>query len=375
MGLPKPLGSYGVSFAEFELRRRSEKTRIGESRGTARSGAVAETLPSAEGAVDASFLSHGVEEDVVDFGECSLIKEGRLPVVIFSHGMWACRTTYTATCIDIASHGYIVVAVEHLDGSAVIAQYHDHQGKRRWVEHAFSDVDFNEVPMSDRSRQLRQRVEEIQKTVEVLQALDQGLLSQKSNAIKGRTSLDVKFLQGRMNFDYLAIHGHSFGAATAISVCCVDERFKCCIAEDVWWAPVEKADYERAASNVPVLLLNTEHFNGKELQNSRNKFLRARAQLHGESATTELLTMKGTSHEDQSDFPLLFAKALKRAGKASKLDVRNAKDINSRACLDFYLRNLLPPGTGAPYLVDVVKEDGEHLEVGKIPHSKLSTVV
>lgn len=32
--------------------------------------------------------------------------EGRLPVVIFSHGMWACRTTYTATCIDIASHGY-----------------------------------------------------------------------------------------------------------------------------------------------------------------------------------------------------------------------------------------------------------------------------
>lgn len=53
-----------------------------------------------------------------------------------------------------------------------------------------------------------------------------------------------------------------------------------------------QADYERAASNVPVLLLNTEHFNGKELQNSRNKFLRARAQLHGESATTELLTMK-----------------------------------------------------------------------------------
>lgn len=50
----------------------------------------------------------------------------------------------------------VVVAVEHLDGSAVIAQYHDHQGKRRWVEHAFSDVDFNEVPMSDRSRQLRQ---------------------------------------------------------------------------------------------------------------------------------------------------------------------------------------------------------------------------
>jgi hypothetical protein len=30
----------------------------------------------------------------------------RLPVVIFSHGMWACRTTYSSTCIDVASHGY-----------------------------------------------------------------------------------------------------------------------------------------------------------------------------------------------------------------------------------------------------------------------------
>lgn len=44
-------------------------------------------------------------------------------------------------------------------------------------------------------------------------------------------------------------------------------------------------------------------------------------------------------------------------------------------CLIWYHFWFLYTGTGAPYLVDVVKEDGEHLEVGKIPHSKLSTVV
>lgn len=50
----------------------------------------------------------------------------------------------------------VVVAVEHLDGSAVMAQYHDHKGKQRWVEHAFADVPFDDVPMSTRSGQLRQ---------------------------------------------------------------------------------------------------------------------------------------------------------------------------------------------------------------------------
>lgn len=85
-----------------------------------------------------------------------------------------------------------------------------------------------------------QRVDEIQKTVDVLEALDQGLLSQSSNVMKGRASLDVKFLQGHLDLSHLGIHGHSFGGATAIATCGVDKRFKCCVAEDVWWAPVEE---------------------------------------------------------------------------------------------------------------------------------------
>ena len=35
------------------------------------------------------------------------------PVVVFSHGLGAMRTTYSAICSDIASHGYIVASVEH----------------------------------------------------------------------------------------------------------------------------------------------------------------------------------------------------------------------------------------------------------------------
>ena len=36
-----------------------------------------------------------------------------LPVVMFSHGVSGMRTTYSATCCDLASHGYLVAAIEH----------------------------------------------------------------------------------------------------------------------------------------------------------------------------------------------------------------------------------------------------------------------
>ena len=41
------------------------------------------------------------------------IPPGLLPVIVFSHGLAGMRTVYTGMCCDLASHGYVVAAVEH----------------------------------------------------------------------------------------------------------------------------------------------------------------------------------------------------------------------------------------------------------------------
>ncbi|KAH7296961.1 hypothetical protein KP509_26G046500 [Ceratopteris richardii] len=291
-------------------------------------------------------------------------EEGRLPVVIFSHGLWACRTTYSAFCCDLASHGYIVVVPEHLDGSANMASYADHNGNRKWLQNSFADVPIDQISMLDRAKQLKQRVLEVRKVVDVLESLDRGLLTQNSNTVTGRAGLEVSMLQNRLDLHFIAVSGHSFGGATSIVASGVDKRIKCCLAMDVWWEPVDKMEIEKLAGKVPVLLLNTENFDWKALRDARTMFMKARrdATQDGRPLVTVLKTIKGTSHQDQSDFTMLFPKIMKRMGVAGTLDPFVSKDINSRACLDFLHRYFLPPGTKGPYAVDVA-EDSEHLIV------------
>jgi platelet-activating factor acetylhydrolase len=60
---------------------------------------------------------------------------GKLPAVVFTHGMAGMSQSYSHYLGSIASHGYIVAAVEHRDGSGPGTVVHDHNGSERFVWH------------------------------------------------------------------------------------------------------------------------------------------------------------------------------------------------------------------------------------------------
>lgn len=45
--------------------------------------------------------------------------DAQFPLVLFTHGLCGTRNTYSQYCSRLASEGYVVIAVEHADGSGV----------------------------------------------------------------------------------------------------------------------------------------------------------------------------------------------------------------------------------------------------------------
>ncbi|EPQ04423.1 Platelet-activating factor acetylhydrolase [Myotis brandtii] len=146
----------------------------------------------------------------------------KYPLVVFSHGLGAFRTIYSAIGNDLASHGFIVATVEHRDGSASATYYFDDQsaaeiGKKSWLYLKTPQQGENEVLL--RNSQVRQRAKECS------QALDVMLSGTPVKNVLD-SEFDMQRLRDSIDRDKIAVMGHSFGGATVIQALHDDRRFR-----------------------------------------------------------------------------------------------------------------------------------------------------
>ena len=79
------------------------------------------SLPAEEEGVP---LDAGFSEVPVVASSSHAVAHKPFPVIVFSHGLGAMRCTYSAICCDLASHGYVVAAVEHRYACVLCIQQH-----------------------------------------------------------------------------------------------------------------------------------------------------------------------------------------------------------------------------------------------------------
>lgn len=262
-------------------------------------------------------------------------EEQQFPVIVFSHGLTGCRTSYSAVCSELSSHGFVVAAIEHRDGSACMSYHLNKDEEKGYTEEwiPYKPMVFEKEDMSLRQTQLQHRVGECQKTLDLLHALNHGAAIE--NLI--HSTMDLLNFKGLMDLNKPILSGHSFGSATTLRTLAVDKRFKMGVAMDAWMWPLKDELELPAQIDQPLLFINMEAF-----QNASNLKAMKRFTLETDHPTERrVVTLKGSVHKNQVDLPLMLSPILRRiAGAHSPIDPLVAMNLNNRLAL-LYLRKHL----------------------------------
>eukprot|EP00166_Cyanidium_caldarium_P001210 ctg_1623.g520 len=179
-------------------------------------------------------------------------------VVVFSHGLGGNGTTYSLLCAALAAHGYLVVSVEHGDGSASVTI--DAHGCI--VPHRVpTAADSWEQKRAFRLAQLRQRCDEIGATLDWIREVAAG--RQRAGELQPLFGAAVAA-------DSVTRCGHSFGGATAALFVRSDAasaaRIHRVVMLDPWLWPLlptlrnQNACPGELLATPPSLIISNEHF-------------------------------------------------------------------------------------------------------------------
>ncbi len=135
------------------------------------------------------------------------------PVVLFSPGNGTNMEFYSSLAAEIASHGYIVVGLNHPYDVAVVELSNG----------GIAPYDKDQWSPSQSAHQAYTAERIKVRTADVLFVLDQ-LTAMNSNAANP--------LAGMFDLDSVAVAGHSLGGITASEACKADSRFRACLNLD-----------------------------------------------------------------------------------------------------------------------------------------------
>lgn len=288
------------------------------------------------------------------------LQRPKYPVVIFSHGLGGSRTVYSSICGELASYGFIVVALEHRDGSGArtyvnlpeekdlsdadsdahlnVCDVNGRKPKRkanreRPRQHYSVDYLFPKDNAQDtaphnakgvdtelRTAQIAMRMAEIEEAYYLLREINAGRgddvakanLRRKGNvgsSSKGLDGIEWDQWASRMWLDNVTIMGHSFGGATTVQ--CLRTRSMTWVGQgialDAWGpaTPEVSSDVGRVAK--PMLAIGSEAF--MHWQDNFDRLVSLCNEARGENpdALAWMMSIRGSTHLSQTDFAVVYS--------------------------------------------------------------------
>lgn len=207
-----------------------------------------------------------------------------VPLVFFSHGnMFGTRFSSSFQTIELASHGYVVVAVEHPETALVAV---NPEGSFVPFKDSFSALPHDYAAHNKASTPIID--EQTRDIAFVLEQMKQ--LGEAGSAGP---------FAGRIDFSRLGIAGHSFGGATAIDVLYNYPEFKAGINMDGF---LYGREHNKAVKQ-PVMFMSGGVQDGSEVPAEMEQVaLKRWKQALGNEGT--VLQIEGAGHLNFTDFPL-----------------------------------------------------------------------
>ncbi|KAK6833596.1 Platelet-activating factor acetylhydrolase [Apiospora arundinis] len=285
------------------------------------------------------------------------------------------RPGNSAVCGELASNGFIVVAMEHRDGSGArsfvnippSSNLADGNRIDNTEPKAHYEVDYifpkdnaqdtapqnaKGVDTELRNAQIEMRMAEIEEAFSVLNLMNdgQGDLVAKSNlrkkgnigsSSKGLEGVDWPEWTGRMFLDRVTIMGHSFGGATSVQICRETERFPW-VGQGILldaWGPATPVIDETNKNRVqrPVLAIGSEAF--MHWQDNFERMVGIGEETRGSGSPCWMMTIKGSTHLSQTDFAVLYPTWMSWLGK-TLVNPRRAIYLTVNSSLEFLKRTL-----------------------------------
>lgn len=214
-------------------------------------------------------------------------KKEKYPMVILSHGWKSFSELHTDFAEDLASHGYIVVTIDHSYGAQAV----------RFNDGSVIHLDKEALPRIARPSEFSKASQQLAMTY----GEDIGMVLDELE----RLNQESKRFKGRLDLEKIAHLGHSTGGAGGLYFALKDDRLKALVGLDAWLAPLDRNSLT-AGVEIPVLFMNSEQW---EKRQSRRPF----DLLVNHSKNIQFIKLKDTHH---IDYPLLyvFTPYLKKIG-------------------------------------------------------------